>query len=190
MPNGIRQGPKLYHKGPSEPKDHALFLGRITSEKGAHEAIEAAKMAGIKIEVAGVGYEKEEYWHSQIAPHVNGDNVKYIGEASFTSKIEYLQNAKVLLFPTHYDEVFGYVMIEAMSCGTPVIAFNRGSIPEIIKDGVTGFVVDTVEEMAEDIKKIDTIDRKVVRKRAERFFSSGRMVENYDLVYKRMIKKK
>ncbi|MHB1330839.1 MAG: glycosyltransferase family 4 protein, partial [Minisyncoccota bacterium] len=171
------------------PENYALFLGRITAEKGTHDAIEACKIAGIPLRIAGSGYETEPYWHKEIAPNVNGESVKYFGEVSFDKKIELLQKAKVLVFPTHYNEVFGYAMIEAMSCGTPVIAFNNGSVSEIVKDGKTGFVVNNAEEMAEALKKIDTIDRKDVRKRAETFFSVNRMVGGYDAVYKRIVSK-
>jgi glycosyltransferase involved in cell wall biosynthesis len=170
------------------PEDYSFFLGRITAEKGAHDAINACKLADAPLRIAGSAYETEPYWHTEIAPHINGENIRYFGEVSFDRKIELLQSAKVLVFPTHYNEVFGYVMIEAMACGTPVIAFNNGSVPEIVKHGKTGFVVDNVVEMADAIKKIDTIDRSEVRKRAEAFFSVQRMVEGYDAVYKRVLR--
>lgn len=171
------------------PKDYALFLGRITSDKGTQYAIEASKKADFDLKIAGSSYQTEAYWHNEIAPHINGTSVRYIGEATLEEKIPILQDAKVLLFPIEWEEPFGYVMIEAMACGTPIIAFNRGSVPEIVRDGVTGFIVNTVEEMAEALKKIHTIDRKEVRKRAEMFFSSKQMVDNYDVVYKRIIEK-
>lgn len=172
------------------PSDYALFLGRITKDKGTSEAIEACKIAGIPLRIAGASYESETYWHTEIAPHVNGETVRYVGAATFDGKIALLQNAKVLVFPTHYHEAFGYVMIEAMACGTPVIAYNHGSVPEIVRHGETGFIVNSVEEMAEALKKIDTIDRSVVRKRAELFFSAKQMVEGYQIVYKRILDQK
>jgi len=168
-------------------EDFALFLGRITTDKGTHDAISACKLADIPLRIAGVSYETEPYWHKEIAPHINGESIQYLGEVGFDKKIELLQKAKVLVFPTHYHEAFGYVMIEAMACGTPIVAFNNGSVPEIVRHGVTGFIVNNVEEMAEAIKKIDTIDRKTVRIRAENYFSVKKMVNGYDSVYKRLV---
>lgn len=170
-------------------EEYALFLGRITSDKGTHHAIAAAGKSNIDLQIVGSSYQTEAYWHDEIAPHINGTSVRYLGEATLDEKIPILQKAKVLLFPIEWEEPFGYVMIEAMACGTPIIAFNRGSVSEIVKDGVTGFIVNTVEEMAEALKKIDTIDRREVRKRAEMFFSSKQMVDNYNIVYKRIIEK-
>jgi glycosyltransferase involved in cell wall biosynthesis len=172
-----------------KPENNALFLGRITSDKGTHHAIAASKESGFDLQIVGSSYQTEAYWHDEIAPHINGTSIRYLGEATLDEKIPILQRAKVLLFPIEWEEPFGYVMIEAMACGTPIIAFNRGSVSEIVKDGVTGFIVNTVEEMAEAMKKIDTIDRKEVRKRAEMFFSSNQMVDNYNIVYKRIIEK-
>lgn len=171
------------------PGSAALFLGRITAEKGPHDAIAACKEAGIPLRIAGASYETEAYWQKEIQPHIDGRDIQYIGEADFDRKIALLQNAKVLVFPTHYHEAFGYVMIEAMACGTPVIAFNNGSVPEIVKDGKTGFIVNSVEEMAAALKKIDTISRDDVRKRAEFFFSDKQMVSGYEAVYQRIIEK-
>jgi glycosyltransferase involved in cell wall biosynthesis len=171
------------------PGNSALFLGRITAEKGPHDAIAACKEAGIPLRIAGASYDTESYWQKEIQPHIDGRTIQYIGEADFDRKIALLQNAKVLIFPTHYHEAFGYVMIEAMACGTPVIAFNNGSVPEIVKDGKTGFIVNSVEEMTEALKKIDTISRDDVRRRAELFFSEKQMVSGYEAVYKRIIEK-
>lgn len=168
--------------------EYALFLGRITAEKGTHDAIAACKAADIPLRIAGASYNTEDYWHREVAPHIDGDMVRYVGEADFDRKIALLQNAKVLVFPTHYHEAFGYVMIEAMACGTPVIAFNNGSVPEIIKHGKTGFIVNSVEEMTEALKKIDTISRDDVRRRAELYFSAEQMVEGYEIVYRRLNK--
>ncbi|HMO78967.1 MAG TPA: glycosyltransferase family 4 protein [Candidatus Paceibacterota bacterium] len=171
------------------PQDYFLFIGRITGEKGPHEAIVSAIEAGVNIQVAGASYETENYWHQKIAPYINGNSVRYLGDVSFDKKIPLFQNAKAVLFPTQFEEPFGYVMIEAMACGTPVIAYGNGSVPEIVKDGVTGYIVNSVPEMVKAIKKIDKIDRAKVRKRAELFFSCTQMVENYETVYRRIIKK-
>ncbi len=167
--------------------DYALFLGRITHDKGAHIAINACKEAKIPLRIAGRSYSTESYWHEKIEPNINGGDVRFFGEVSLEEKIPLLQKAKVVVFPTLYQEAFGYVLIEAMSCGTPIIAFGNGSIPEIIKDGVTGFIVNSEEEMIEALRKIDTIDRKKVRNRAEQFFSLKQMILNYESVYRRVV---
>ncbi|MBU4205075.1 glycosyltransferase [Patescibacteria group bacterium] len=119
---------------------------------------------------------------------VKGKNIKYIGEASFKQKIDLYQNAKAILFPTQYVETFGLVMIEAMACGTPVIGWDIGSVPEIINNGKTGFVVKSVAEMIKAIKVIDVISREETRKRAEMYFSVEKMVSGYERIYERIIK--
>lgn len=171
-----------------KPEDYFLYIGRITEEKGIHYAIEAAKAAGVKLLIAGRSYATEGYWHKHLEPHIDGKNVRYVGEANLERKIELYRNAKGLLFPTQYDEVFGLVMIEAMSCGTPVIGWNKGSVPEVIQDGETGYLVNSVEEMIEAIKKIDKISRKACRDRVEKLFSVEKMVQGYLKVYHRIVK--
>ncbi len=169
------------------PKNYFLFLGRITEDKGVHNAIEAAKSAGVPLVIAGRSYPEENYWHKQVEPHIDGKMVSYIGELDFDKKIEWLKNARGLLLPVQIEEAFGMVMIEAMSCGTPVIAFNRGSIPEIVSHGKTGYVVKDVQEMVNAIKYINKIKREDCRKRAENFFSIEKMVKGYINIYKRII---
>ena len=170
-----------------EPRDYLLFLGRLTRDKGPHHAIRAAELAGAKLRIAGASYPAEGYWQSDIEPHINGENVRYVGEASQEAKIPLLQGAKALLFPTECEEAFGYSMIEAMSCGTPVIAFGNGSVPEIVKHGETGFIVKNAEEMAAAIARLGEIDRAAVRRRAEKYFSEAKMLEGYERVYQRAI---
>ena len=170
-----------------EPEDYLLYLGRITEEKGVHDAIAAAKAAGLPLRIAGTSYAKEGYWQRVIEPEINGVSVRYFGEASLEAKIPLLQKAKAVLFPTRYNEVFGYVMIEAMACGTPVIGFDNGSVSEIVQHGETGYVVNSVDEMVEAIGTIDSINRGAVRRRAERFFSVEKMVSGYEKVYKRLL---
>lgn len=170
----------------NEPEDYVLFIGRITHDKGAHIAIEAAKEAGVPIRIAGRSYSTENYWHQMIEPHINGKDVRYFGEVSLEEKIPLIQKAKAVIFPTMYQEAFGYVLIEAMSCGTPVIAFPNGSVPEIIKDGITGFLVNDKEGIIEALSKIDSLDRKKIRDRAEQFFSLKKMVSHYENVYRRL----
>ncbi len=169
------------------PEDYILFIGRITHDKGAHIAIQAALKAGVNLKIAGRSYGGESYWHTEIEPHINGDTISYCGEVSLMEKIPLIQNAKAIIFPTLYQETFGYVLIEAMSCGTPVIAFPNGSVPEIIKNSKTGFLVNNEEEMVEAIKKIHMIDRHEVRNRAEQFFGLKKMITHYENVYERAI---
>lgn len=170
------------------PKDYFLYLGRITEEKGVHFAIEAARAAGVPLRIAGSSYMTEGYWHKHIEPAINGVSVRYMGEANEQQKIELLQGAKALLFPTQYDETFGLVMIEAMACGTPVIAWRKGSVPEVISHGKTGYIVDSIEGMVDSIKTIDKISRKETRERAVTLFSKEKMVNGYLKVYDRIIR--
>ncbi len=170
-----------------EPEDYVLYLGRITEDKGTHHAIASAKAAGVPLRIAGTSYPGEGYWQKEIEPHINAESIRYFGEASFDQKIALFQGARALLFPTQANEVFGYSMIEAMACGTPVIGFDNGSVSEIVKHGVTGFVVKDAEEMTEAIRAIDSLDRKKVRQRAETFFSLEKMIAGYEAVYKRII---
>lgn len=169
------------------PDDYILFLGRITHDKGVHVAIQSCIEAGENLKIAGRSYGSETYWHEQVEPYINGKNIRYVGEVSLEEKIPLIQNAKAIVFPTFYREAFGYVLIEAMSCGTPVIAFPNGSVTEIVRDGKTGFLVNSEEEMVEALKKIDTIDRNECRKRAELFFSQKKMVKHYESVYRRVL---
>jgi len=171
-----------------KPLDYFLYLGRITEEKGIHLAIEAAEAAKVPLIIVGRSYATEGYWHSKLEPHIDGKMVRYVGEADLEKKIDWLKNAKALLFPTQYDEIFGLVMIEAMSCGTPVIGWNNGSVPEIIQDKKTGYVVDTTSEMIDAIKNIEKINRTDCRKRAENLFSVEKMVNGYINIYQRIIK--
>ncbi|MEA1929492.1 MAG: glycosyltransferase family 4 protein [Patescibacteria group bacterium] len=170
-----------------KPDDYFLYLGRITEEKGVHLAIEAAKKAGVPLVLAGHSYPNEGYWHKKIEKYIDGKNVKYVGETNFYEKIQYLRKAKGLLFPTQYPEVFGCVMIEAMSCGTPVIAWKNGSVPEVIADGRSGYVVESVDEMTKAINAVDKLSRRNTRYRAEALFSVEKMVSGYAKVYDRVI---
>ena len=170
-----------------KPSDYILYLGRVTEDKGVHLAIEAAKKTGAQLVIAGKTYPAEGYWHSNIEKNIDGKSIKYVGEQSLDGKIELLQNAKALIFPTQCHEVFGYVMIEAMACGTPVIAWNNGSVPEVVKNGVTGFIVENVDEAALAIKSLDSLDRENCRRRAVDFFSIEKMVSGYEKVYKKIL---
>ncbi|MBU3895879.1 glycosyltransferase family 4 protein [Patescibacteria group bacterium] len=169
------------------PEDYFLYIGRLTKEKGVHLAIKAAKAAGVNLIIAGKSYPDEGYWHKEIESHIDDKKIKYVGMADLKKKIELYKKAKAVLFPTQYDEVFGLVMIEAMSCGTPVIGWDKGSVKEVIVDGKTGFVVDKISDMINAIKVIDSISREETRKRAEMYFSIEKMVTGYLNIYKRLV---
>lgn len=171
------------------PKDYFLYLGRVTEEKGVHFAIDAAKQAGVPLIIAGGSYPTEGYWHKNIEPEINGTTIRYVGIANEQQKIELLQGARALLFPTQYDETFGLVMAEAMSCGTPVIGWRNGSVPEVVEDNLTGYIVTSTAEMVKAIKNIDKISREATRHRAVTYFSQQKMTQGYLRVYERILAK-
>lgn len=159
-----------------------MFLGRLDKIKGVHLAIQAAKASGQKLLLAGnISHTPDnyQYFKTEIEPHIDGDSVKYIGELNDADKNKHLGQAKALLFPIQWDEPFGMVMIEAMACGTPVIAFNRGSVPEVIQDNLNGLVVNDVEEMVEAISKLSGIDRAGCRDYAYTRFNLHLIAQNY-----------
>jgi glycosyltransferase involved in cell wall biosynthesis len=169
------------------PKDYLLYLGRITEDKGVHLAIEAARATNTPLIIAGRSFQEEHYWHEKIEKQIDGKLITYVGEANFRTKIEYLQNAKALLMPAQWQEPFGLVMIEAMACGTPVIGWNNGSIPEVVQDKESGYVINSMENMVKAIGSLDKISREATRHRAEKFFSIEKMVDGYERVYLRII---
>ncbi|MFZ5391133.1 MAG: glycosyltransferase family 4 protein [Patescibacteria group bacterium] len=169
------------------PKNYLMYLGRITEDKGVHLAIEAAKAANVQLIIAGMSYENEGYWHNAIEPNIDGKNIIYAGQLDFDTKVEYLRNARGLLFPTQYNEVFGMVMIEAMACGTPVIAWKNGSVPEIIKHKQTGYIIKSLPEMVKAINHLGKINRQAARDRVENLFSMEKMVTGYEKVYQRLM---
>lgn len=167
---------------------HLLFLGRFSPFKGADRAIEAARRAGRRLTLAGkIDAADAEHAAAAIEPAIDGDRVVYVGEADATEKRRLLAGAAALLFPIEWDEPFGLVMIEALASGTPVIGFRRASVPEVIEHGRTGFVVDDVDGMVAAIGQIDAIDRGACRRTAERRFSVGRMVDDYEAAYERVL---
>jgi glycosyltransferase involved in cell wall biosynthesis len=164
-----------------------LWLGRFCPDKGAHLAIDAARAAGCAVVLAGKLNEQaeQEYFDDAIRPRL-GAGVTYVGEADTDLKRELYGAASALLFPICWEEPFGLVMIEAMACGTPVIAFRRGSVPEVVEDGVTGFVVDGPDELVTAIRKVDQIDRSDCRRHVERDFDLPVMVDGYERVFRRL----
>ncbi len=168
--------------------DYLAFLGRLAAEKRPDHAIEIASRAGMKLKIAAkIDAADRQYFHQVIEPLLDNPLVQCIGEIDDQGKQEFLGNARALLFPIDWPEPFGLVLIEAMACGTPVVAFGRGSVPELIEDGVTGFVVENVEQAVAALSKLENFDRKRCRQEFERRFSANRMTADYLRVYRRVI---
>ncbi|MBL7150214.1 MAG: glycosyltransferase family 4 protein [Candidatus Pacebacteria bacterium] len=168
-----------------KPGGYLIWSAKIMAYKNPLDAIKAAKSAREKIILIG-RINDQKYFETKIKPLLN-KNIIYLGEVSFSKAIKLYRNAKSLLFPIKWEEPFGLVMIEAMACGTPVIAYPNGAVPEVIKDKKTGFIVKNVKEMAEAIKNIDKINRKKCRERVEKYFSVEKMVDNYQKLIKKFI---
>jgi glycosyltransferase involved in cell wall biosynthesis len=159
---------------------YLAFLGRLTKEKGPETAIRLAKATGMLLRMAAkIPRSETRYYKERLQPLVDGNQIQLVGELDDAGKGNLLRGASALLFPIDWPEPFGLVMIEAMACGTPVIAFRRGSVPEVVDDGVTGFIVDTEEEAIAAIKRIGELDRQRVRATFERRFTARRMAEDY-----------
>lgn len=164
---------------------YVAFLGRISPEKRPDRAITIARALGIPLKIAAkVDRADEAYFRAEIEPLLDGPGVEFIGEINEDQKARFLGEAQALMFPVDWPEPFGLVMIEAMACGTPVLAFRCGSVPEIVDHGVTGMIVETVEEAIAALPRVIALDRKKVRQGFERRFSSRRMAENYIDVYR------
>jgi glycosyltransferase involved in cell wall biosynthesis len=169
-------------------QDYFAFLGRISPEKGIEPAIRIAAACGVKLKVAAkIGEEDAPYHEEVVAPLLQGDAVEFIGEIDDGQKPALLSGAKALLFPIDWPEPFGLVMIEAMACGCPVIAFGRGSVPEVIEDGVTGFIVDNVAGAVAACARLGEIDRAGVRARFEQRWTARRMARDYVALYERLV---
>lgn len=165
-------------------QDYLAFLGRISPEKGIDKAIRIAAAAGMKLKVAAkVDNADKKYFDSEIAPLLTQGHVEFIGEINDAQKPAFLSGAHALLFPIDWPEPFGLVMIESMACGTPVIAFNRGSVPEVMEDGLTGFIVENEAQAIASIGRLGELDRGKVRQRFEQRFTARRMAEDYVDVY-------
>lgn len=169
---------------------YALWIGRICHEKGPHVAIDVAREACLPLVMTGDVYRfsyHESYFQQMIAPYVDRSHVHYIASPSFSEKVEYLRCAWALLITSLVDETSSLVAMEAMACGTPVIAFHRGALAEIVRDGETGFVVNTAEEMVGALDRVKEIDAKKCRKHVEEHFSAARMAERYLSIYESVI---
>jgi glycosyltransferase involved in cell wall biosynthesis len=166
--------------------DYLAFLGRLSPEKQPEVAIEVAKRVGIPLRIAAkVDANDKAYVDRVIRPLLDDPLIEFIGEVEDDRKAAFLGGARALLFPIDWPEPFGLVVIEAMACGTPVIARPCGAVPEIVEDGRTGLIGDTVDELVEAVKRIDTIDRAECRRHVEQRFSVPRMVDDYEALYRR-----
>ena len=185
----------VYHGLPVEslefrptPGKYLAFLGRISPEKGLDVAIAIARRAGVELKIAAkIDRVDQAYFDTVIKPLLDGPGVEFVGEIGHADKSEFLGGAMALLTPVQWPEPFGLVMIEAMACGTPVIGFPRGSVPEIVEDGVSGFIVRGVQEAARVVKAVPALSRRRCREYFERRFSATRMCEDYLTVYDRLL---
>ncbi len=183
--HGLPLGLYSLHK---EPQDYFAFVGRISPEKRCDRAIEIAKACGVPLRIAAkVDLADQAYFESTIEPLLDDDLVTFVGEIGDHEKNDFIGNARALLMPIDWPEPFGLVMIEAMACGTPVIAYRHGSVPEIIDHGITGFVVDSQEEAIAMAKDIDRIDRRRCRHEFEQRFAAPVMARQYLDVYRDLV---
>jgi glycosyltransferase involved in cell wall biosynthesis len=167
------------------PGRYLAFLGRITPEKGIEEAIQVARLANLPLKVAAkVDPADQEYYEERVQPLFEDPLIEYVGEVTEEQKDAFLGDALALLFPIKWPEPFGLVMVEAMATGTPVLTSRYASVPEVVEDGVTGMLCDSVEEMALACERIGTLDREACRARVERLFSVPAMVDGYEAVYR------
>jgi glycosyltransferase involved in cell wall biosynthesis len=156
------------------------FLGRITPDKGPEEAIKIARRAGLPLRIAAkLPGQQGRYFRENLKPLIDGEQIQFTGELDERGKGEFLRNAIALLFPIDWPEPFGLVMIEAMACGTPVIAYPCGSVPELVDDGITGFIVANENEAAKAVRGVGALDRRQVREIFEKRFTCQQMVETY-----------
>jgi glycosyltransferase involved in cell wall biosynthesis len=192
---GIHWQGTVYHGLPENlyscndaPGKYLAFLGRISPEKRLDRAIEIAIRAGLPLKIAAkVDRVDQEYFTDLIEPMLDHPLIEYIGEIGDSDKQEFLSNASALLFPIDWPEPFGMVLIEAMACGTPVIAWGHGSVPEIIEDGVNGFVVESIESAVDAVRRLSEIERRTCRSVFERRFSARQMAHGYVDTYERLI---
>jgi glycosyltransferase involved in cell wall biosynthesis len=174
-----------------EAGSYLAFLGRLTAEKGPEAAIRIARAAKMPLRIAAkVPRGERGYFKEKLEPQINGDQVRLTGEVNDETKRQFLANAAALLFPIDWPEPFGLVMIEAMACGTPVIAFKSGSVPEVIDDGLTGFVVPGEAEAIQAVRRLGELDRQRVRRHFEKRFTARRMAEEYLRHYKTLVSTK
>ena len=187
----------VYHGLPTnllEPTYHPrggylAFIGRISPEKGIERAIAIGRLFGVPLKIAAkVDRVDEQYFRKQVEPLLDDPSIEFIGEIGERAKSEFLGEAQALLFPIDWPEPFGLVMIEAMACGTPVLAFRSGSVPEIIEDGITGRIVSSVDEAILALPEVIALDRRTIRRRFEERFTAARMARDYVNIYRKLLK--
>lgn len=189
IPNGVPLARYDFRNGDA-PGEYLAFLGRIDRIKGVHTAIKVARECHTPLVIAG-NVAKDgpdfDYFKNEIEPQIDGRSVKYLGPVNDQQKNEFLGRAKALLFPIEWEEPFGIVIAEAMACGTPVVAFRRGAVPEVLTHGTDGFVCDTVEEMISAVKNVGSLNRADCRTKVENKFSDDVIVSQYISLYRRLI---
>ena len=166
-----------------QPDDYLLFLGRFTAGKGVLAAIEIARRVGMRLLLAAAD---EAYYREQVAPLVDGRQIVYVGEADFDTKVKLYGGARALLYPVQAGEPFGLVMAEAMACGTPVAALDRGAVREVVDDGITGIVFSDLDQMVAGLNRVLELDRQIVRRHSVEKFGVDRMVDEYVAIYRRI----
>jgi glycosyltransferase involved in cell wall biosynthesis len=185
----------VYHGMPEDlftfvesPGTYLAFLGRLSLEKRVDRAIEIAKRSGLKLKIAAkIDKADKAYFESEIRHLFDDPLVEYVGEIGGRAKDAFLGNARALLFPIDWPEPFGLAMIEAMACGTPVIAYRNGSVPEVVREGVSGFIVDNIHSAVEAVRRADSIDRRSCRREFEERFTSRRMAREYVSIYESVL---
>lgn len=186
--NGIQIDKYPFQEKPKPDKPYLAFLGRMSVEKGPHLAIKLAKETGQNLIMAGkISDVDMSFYEEFVLPHIDGEQITFIGELGHKEKVKLLKNASATLHPVTWPEPFGLVMAESMACGTPVLALNQGSIPEVIKDKVTGFIENDIDALIKHVKDIDKIDRKTCRKHVEENFSVQMMTNGYLSAYRKII---
>ncbi len=172
------------------PNDHFVWSGRVNKHKGIENAIEIAEKTGIKLHLAGrLDKSQKKYFKEKIKPRLN-DKIRYIGEYGREEKSKFFGESMALIYPIEWEEPFGLNMAEAQACGTPVIAYNRGSVPEVVKNGKTGFVVNNIKEAIKAVKEIGQINRRDCRQWVEEKFTEKTMVNGYEKLYYQLLNKK
>jgi glycosyltransferase involved in cell wall biosynthesis len=180
--NGVRTGDFPFEP---QPLNYLLYYGRIHPDKGTHEAVQIALHCGRPLLIAGI-IQDESYYNEKVKPYVDNEQISYIGAVGGSRRSELLGGARALLHPISFNEPFGLSVAEAMLCGTPVIAFNRGSMPELIRDGQTGFLVNNIQEAAACIEDLGLINRHDCHVHAKTHFSAETMTEKYLEIYRRI----
>ena len=186
--NGINVDQFEFQEKPNVKEPYLTYLGRISREKGVHLAIKLAKQTGWKLIIAAkIDVNDREYYESEVKHLINNEDIVYIGEIGHKAKVDLLKNAHALIHAVTWPEPFGLTMAESMACGTPVLALNQGSIPEVIKHGVTGYVENNIDDLIKRVDDIDKIDRLTCRKYVEDNFSGKKMVDSYIKAYYKLV---